>query len=340
MEMIPAIANYFGISIDELFGYQNDREQKILAILAKAEAAIRSIGGFLGEGNGDLSECVELLRAATEEFPGEPRLLLHLGDALLFLGWQKKGTFNLAVHTSDSVSEDTDYNSQNIYWKEAIQIFEKLLQTELSPKQHDTVISNLIHLYQHLGEYEKARSLAVEQTTLPLCREVLLSKTTTAEEREQYQGELILSLLTELNCVLSNSVLNRPSLASSDYGQEVFLALIAFFETIFPDGRCGLRHMDLRYLYLTLANLEAHRKTNMEAALNFFDKGFEHHKEYFKVSTSGEYRYTAPLVSQVILPNENIQPVPDFFWKNHMTTVPDILKDELRKNKKYTECFE
>ena len=26
MEMIPAIANYFGITIDELFGYENDRE--------------------------------------------------------------------------------------------------------------------------------------------------------------------------------------------------------------------------------------------------------------------------------------------------------------------------
>ena len=32
MEMIPAIANYFGITIDELFGYENDREKKIDAI--------------------------------------------------------------------------------------------------------------------------------------------------------------------------------------------------------------------------------------------------------------------------------------------------------------------
>ena len=35
MEMIPAIANYFGISIDELFGYENDREKKITAIIQK-----------------------------------------------------------------------------------------------------------------------------------------------------------------------------------------------------------------------------------------------------------------------------------------------------------------
>ena len=35
MEMIPAIANYFGITIDELFGYENDRERKIDAIIRR-----------------------------------------------------------------------------------------------------------------------------------------------------------------------------------------------------------------------------------------------------------------------------------------------------------------
>ena len=29
MNLIPSIANYFGVSIDELFGYTNQREQKI-----------------------------------------------------------------------------------------------------------------------------------------------------------------------------------------------------------------------------------------------------------------------------------------------------------------------
>ena len=33
MEMIPAIANYFHVSIDELFGYHNDRAKKIQEIL-------------------------------------------------------------------------------------------------------------------------------------------------------------------------------------------------------------------------------------------------------------------------------------------------------------------
>jgi len=38
MELIPAVANYFGISIDELFGYRNDRDKKIDDIIEKTLA--------------------------------------------------------------------------------------------------------------------------------------------------------------------------------------------------------------------------------------------------------------------------------------------------------------
>ena len=35
MSMIPAIANYFHITIDELFGYNNVREEKLMNALLK-----------------------------------------------------------------------------------------------------------------------------------------------------------------------------------------------------------------------------------------------------------------------------------------------------------------
>ena len=35
MEMIPAIANYFGVSIDELFGYDNVSEKRIDEIVER-----------------------------------------------------------------------------------------------------------------------------------------------------------------------------------------------------------------------------------------------------------------------------------------------------------------
>ena len=66
MELIPAIANYFNVSIDELFGYSKERKEKLNAILSKAEKAIA--------GNGDMTDCVEMLRAAAEEFPSESQI--------------------------------------------------------------------------------------------------------------------------------------------------------------------------------------------------------------------------------------------------------------------------
>lgn len=36
MEMIPSLANYFGVSIDELFGYNNERSKKTDELLRRS----------------------------------------------------------------------------------------------------------------------------------------------------------------------------------------------------------------------------------------------------------------------------------------------------------------
>ncbi|MBQ4121261.1 MAG: helix-turn-helix transcriptional regulator, partial [Clostridia bacterium] len=58
MEMIPSIANYFGISIDELFGYNNDRENKITAIINRVDSF-----GIQSRGDDEwVDECLAILR--------------------------------------------------------------------------------------------------------------------------------------------------------------------------------------------------------------------------------------------------------------------------------------
>ena len=92
MELVPSIANYFHVSIDSLFGYQNDREDKIKAILEEADKMIKNERPLFGHGfpTDNLEKCVELLREAAEEFPNEPRVLIRLGKVLVMLGWNKK----------------------------------------------------------------------------------------------------------------------------------------------------------------------------------------------------------------------------------------------------------
>ena len=75
MEMIPAIANYFHVSIDELFGYHSDREEKIKNILEKANTVLRNQGFQLYQGSisEEVESCIDMLRIAADEFPNEPR---------------------------------------------------------------------------------------------------------------------------------------------------------------------------------------------------------------------------------------------------------------------------
>lgn len=332
MELIPAIANYFNISIDELFGYSKDRGDKLKAILSKAEKAI-------GE-NGDLTECVEMLRAAIEEFPSEPKLYMNLGFALDLLGWKKYGARSYTRNDSDYAYEDTEYNSQNVYWQEALSAYEKALSFDITAEDRDVMTQRLVLYYAKMGYTDRAKTLASKQNSIISCRETLMPKATEAEERDKYQGEAIISFLTELKNVLCNSICTKISLFTKAEGTKLFVDLAHLYESIFSDGRCGVAHSHLRDLYLHAAVYEARFNKNTDQAFEYFKKGFEHKKLYDSIRCTGEYQYTSPLVAKVTFPSANFPSVPATFWKGWIEVLPEEFKERIKADSNYVECFE
>jgi len=331
MELIPAIANYFNISIDELFGYSKDRGDKLKAILSKADKAI-------GE-NGDLTECVEMLRAAIEEFPSEPKLYMNLGFALDLLGWKKYGARSYTRNDSDYAYEDTEYNSQNVYWQEALRAYEKALTFDISAEDRDVMTQRLVLYYAKMGYTDRAKTLASKQNSIISCRETLMPKATEAEERDKYQGEAIISLLTELKNVICNSVCSKISLFTQAEGIKLFVDLAQLYESVFSDGRCGVVHYHLSELYLHAVVFESRLNKNTDQAFEYFKKGFEQKKLYDSVRCSGEYQYTSPLVAKVTFPSENFPSISATFWKGWMEVLPEEIKKRIKSDSNYAECF-
>ena len=68
LQLMPAIANYFHVTIDELFGYHGEREEKIKEILNKARDMLRNERYIRQQGSMSekVGECVQMLRSATE----------------------------------------------------------------------------------------------------------------------------------------------------------------------------------------------------------------------------------------------------------------------------------
>ena len=343
MEMIPAIANYFHVAIDELFGYHDEREEKIKTILDNATKILTKQGFTMYPGSlsDDVEECVNMLRAASEEFPNEPKILLKLAQALHMWGWNKYGAKG---HTSDSsgiIEDDTDYNSQNIYWQEAIRVYEKLLKCNPSSEDREIAICQITPLYCRMGEYEKAKALANNQNALVISKEVLLPLATIGEEKARYQGEKIMVLLSNLSFAISEAVATRPSVSSSEYGRQILLSVINVYETILIDGNCGRWHWAIGALYLTLAGYEMDNSGNMEKILYYFDKGFEHCEEYNRIYNENEYQYTAPLISNLPhIVKGDLEPLGDDFWEKELHTFQKSIVEEIRKNPKYAGCFE
>ncbi|MBO6053565.1 MAG: helix-turn-helix domain-containing protein, partial [Clostridia bacterium] len=155
MELIPSIANFFGASIDELFGYDNEREKKIDALAARINEMNR-------QNNGEdvhMSACIALAREALIEFPGNEKLTLALASALYNAGYVRFGEYH--VTDPDGYSRyDTARHRTYAEWQEAVRLYEKLLGTLTDGEMRQQAVVELAQLYANLGEQEKAMRLA------------------------------------------------------------------------------------------------------------------------------------------------------------------------------------
>ena len=345
MEMIPAIANYFHIAIDELFGYHDDREEKIKIILEKADKILIKQGQFISNGSltDDVYVCISMLRDASEEFPNETRILLKLAEALNMWGWHIHGAHAHELDGSGMYRDDTAYNAQNEYWQEAVRVYERILKCDPSPYEREHAIKGVISLYSKTGKYEKAKALVMQQSPIRISKEVMLPKATDGEEKAKAEANCIMDLLSCLRGAIQAPLAMRPSLSSSAYGKNLYLSIVHMYESIFDDGRCGCWHTHICLLYLQLMYCEAHSGGSMQKVMEYFDKAFDHYKKYqliYEQLEEGEtYTYSAPLVSSLQVGKGGLAPLASNFWKQEFRPFTQDILDEIRKNPKYAECF-
>ena len=190
-----------------------------------------------------------------------------------------------------------------------------------------------------MGHFQKAKALADKQNRLRMSREFLLPLSSEGEERDKYQGEAIIELLTALQNVVVNSVCTKVSLITKPNGTELLLHLAQLCEAVFSDGQCGILHASIRDLYLRATFLEARNGESTEKAFEHFRKGFEHHRRYQSIRCTGTYHYTAPLVAKVTFPSENFPSVPENFWKGRLEGYPDDLQNRIKADPEFAECF-
>lgn len=143
--ILPSIANYYNVSIDELIGMDDIRNvEKINSIFTIVHEY---------ESKGMLDEAIQTLREAIKVYPSNCGFLSELALALTL-----KNDTDPKIHLVD----------------EAIALSERVLLSSTNEKIRSTTKANLCFLYLKKNEDEKAIELAKTLPHVWECREILL----------------------------------------------------------------------------------------------------------------------------------------------------------------------
>ena len=293
MEMIPAISNYFGITIDELFGYHSDRETRIDAILAKIDAFDLKRDGD----DGWVDECLRILREGLAEFPGNERLRITLAETLWEAGWRRHGDWT-GYDENGFIRYCYDRGHRNPYWAEADKICGQLVEEGCSNDVYTRAIAVLVPLYRNYGEYEKAIAFAKRMPGLSHSREYLLTEATDGRLEAKYIGEFLLKTAKEFSEQLIFSLISDLGNFESDMPVEKVQGAIAMFDMICDDGNMGIYHDFVQKLWLYLSRLQWERGYHDDAFVSL-DRALDHAKAFDRIADGEEHTLTAPLVRDV-----------------------------------------
>ena len=173
--MLPALANYFGITLDELLGMSEPEKQ----------AQYEEINRVWAQNNktGLHAENVALMRRALKTFPNDPLLLVQLSTSLEKLG-----------------STDAEKREHLL---ESIAVQEQILRYGGDSEVRNATQFNICFAYRKLGDMEKALSQAKKLPNFYKTRENALIYFLQGEEKRQVAKEALPRLAWSVRHVLS-----------------------------------------------------------------------------------------------------------------------------------------
>lgn len=301
MNLLPSIANFFGVSIDELFGYENQREQKIDELVAR-------IHHMKWHNNGvdhNISECIAVARDALVEFPGNEKLMLSLASVLYTAGYVRYGECHLIDKEGYSVY-DTEKHRTYEEWREAIPLYEKVLETLPNGTLRDRAVEELSQLYVNVGSYDKSLALAESAPKMWNSRELLRIYACDGKLQAQAMGEALLHTLNSCAALIIHTTMAYQNHMTAKEKAQAIRSAIKLFDHVCTDGNYGQFYCFLSHMYM-LYSLYLWLDGKHDDAFDALDRALELHKEFEEVCRTKKAYYTAPLVQLVKVDLTNYQ---------------------------------
>lgn len=227
IEMLPMIANYFGITVDELMGMDAIRDDSdIEKILAKVQE---------NASKGMIEENITLLENAAKRFPNNYTILEKYADSLTFVSWDISG----------------EPYRQNCL--KAIAISERILAECTDKALRDATQTNLCYYYQRAGQHEKALEAVRKLPNMWESYEIVGENILDGDDLLNLQQINMLSL-TEL-MYMTLTLMSREDNPAYTPEEKIRIKkkAIAVYEIIFEERDFNFYAHNLSYVYRQIA---------------------------------------------------------------------------------------
>ncbi|MBQ8324983.1 MAG: helix-turn-helix transcriptional regulator [Clostridia bacterium] len=290
MELMPSMANYFGVAIDLLFGYDSGREQKINTLAEQITAKNRENNGV----DVCMDECIRMAREALIEFPGNERLMYCLASVLYNAGYVRYGEFHLIDEEGFNVY-DVKRHLEYTEWQEAIKLYEKLLTTLQEGELRHKAVTELTQLYLNTGEHEKALAIAEAAPDIGGSKPFLKINARDGREKAKACSEALLETADAFAGLIITTVLSYEQNMTPGEKAQSLQNAIRVFDLVCTGGVCGRYHAYIARIY-TLLSLYLWMDGQREETFEALDSALEHGRKYEALCGKENVSYRAPLL--------------------------------------------
>ena len=293
MNLIPSIANFFGVTIDELFGYHNERENRINNLVSQIRERKRKNNGA----DAYWDETIALARNALVEFPGNERLMVCLASVLYTAGYSRYGEHHLTDAEGYDIY-DTQRHKGYEEWTEAVTLYEKALLTLEDGDFRRVAVGELTQLYVNMGMYEKSHALADKAPGIYSTKEYMRICACDGKERAQAYGQAILGMLHASAVLIVQGVLAAKHNMTVLEKIRSIQGAIRLFDEVCTDGNYGEHNRLIARMY-TLLSLYLWLDSKQDETFTALDKSLDHFRQFEALCATETASYTAPLLRHV-----------------------------------------
>ncbi len=217
--LVPSIANFFGISTDELLGMKDK---------ASADELKRYETVYLENNRlGKMMDNIELSRKVLEKYPREYQWMLNLAYPLM---------------QYNDTEEHCRYSKEHGFLEEAVDICERILEDCTDDMIRHSAIQILCYNYPHLGRREEALRLAEKMPGMLLGSEALLFHIYEGEEKIKQGQQNLIYMIDMCAGLLNQMAFDRRM--NKDFTRKEKIkyieAAITLFKTMLPDDEDSL----------------------------------------------------------------------------------------------------